>query len=174
MPDQFTLAAFERLKDSSPERAAVMAQITLLSSHFPWAPLPRQVDWDAVGDGTVFDAQVAAGESPDALWRDPARVRQNYLASIEYVLGTISSYVERFGGERLVAILVGDHPPIPWVAGGDAGHAVPVHLIAGDPSIIARLDNWRWTKGMKPSEDAPNWPMESFRGRLVTTFSGSR
>ena len=171
MPDQFTLAAFERLKDSSPDRAPVMAQITLLSSHFPWAPLPRQVDWAAVGDGTVFDAQVAAGDKPDVVWRDSERVRRNYLASIEYVLGTLSSYVEHFGGDRLVMIILGDHPPIPWVAGDSAGRSVPIYMIAGDPSVIARLDGWRWTNGMKPSEDAPKWPMESFRGRLVTTFS---
>ncbi len=169
MPDQFTLESFERLKGDGP----VMAQITLLSSHMPWAPLPSLVDWEKIGDGTIFNAQVDAGDPPDTVWRSPDQVRDHYLRSVEYVLATLSSWIERFGNERTVVVIVGDHQPIPWVAGQEVGHSVPIHIIAGNPSILARIDGWRWTNGMHPSLNVEAWPMEEFRKRFVAAFSGS-
>ena len=41
MPDQFTLQAFEQLERSKPDRPPLMAEITFVSSHTPWAPIPR-------------------------------------------------------------------------------------------------------------------------------------
>ena len=63
MPDQYTLAAFQRLELAKPNRTPVMAEIDLVSSHTPWAPLPRMVDWNKVGDGSVFDGMPAQGQS---------------------------------------------------------------------------------------------------------------
>ena len=49
MPDQFTLAAFERrLLDPAP-RAPVFAEIALISSHAPWTPIPPLLPWEAIG-----------------------------------------------------------------------------------------------------------------------------
>lgn len=169
MPDQFTLESFERLKGDGP----VMAQITLLSSHIPWAPLPSLIDWDTIGDGTIFNAQVDAGEPPNTVWRRPDQVREHYLRSVEYVLATLSSWIERYGNKRTAVIVIGDHQPIPWVAGEGVGHSVPVHVIAGNPSVLARIDGWRWTNGMRPSLNVEAWPMEEFRKRFVAAFSGS-
>ena len=39
--------------------APVMAEIDLVTSHVPWAPLPRLVDWASVGDGSGFVAHPA-------------------------------------------------------------------------------------------------------------------
>ena len=40
MPDQYTLSAFQRY-EPAPGHAPVMAEIPLVSSHAPWAPLPH-------------------------------------------------------------------------------------------------------------------------------------
>ena len=40
MPDQYTLAAFQRLELAAADRPPVMAEIQLVSSHAPWAPIP--------------------------------------------------------------------------------------------------------------------------------------
>ena len=53
MPDQYMLAALQRLELEQPNRAPVMAEIDLVSSHSPWAPLPRLVDWSDLGDVSV-------------------------------------------------------------------------------------------------------------------------
>ena len=64
MPDQYTLAALRRNELAQPDHSPVMAEIDLVSSHGPWAPLPRMVDWSAVGDGSVFADMPAQGQSP--------------------------------------------------------------------------------------------------------------
>jgi hypothetical protein len=83
----------------------------------------------------------------------------------------LSSYIERYGDKNLVMMILGDHPPLPLVAGETASRAVPVHLLAGDPSVLEAIDGWRWTPGMRPDTDAPTWPMESMRARLIQAFS---
>ena len=81
MPDQYTLAAFQRNELSRPNHPPVMAEIDLVTSHGPWAPLPRMVDWSAVGDGSVFADMPAQGQSPEDLLGDPdqdqGRVRRS-------------------------------------------------------------------------------------------------
>ncbi len=49
MPDQYTLAAFDRLERSRAPRAPVMAVVPLVSSHAPWSPVPRLVEWTRGG-----------------------------------------------------------------------------------------------------------------------------
>ena len=54
--DQYTLKAFYDRELARSDRAPVMAEIDLVSSHPPWAPLPRLIGWDEVGDGSVYAA----------------------------------------------------------------------------------------------------------------------
>ena len=61
MPDQYTLAALQRQELAPADRSPVMAEVDLVSSHGPWVPLPRMVDWGAVGDGSVFTSQPDPG-----------------------------------------------------------------------------------------------------------------
>ena len=58
MPDQYTLAEFQR-NELTPGHKPVMAEIDLTSSHIPWAPLPTMVPWDKVGNGSIYDSQPA-------------------------------------------------------------------------------------------------------------------
>ena len=83
IPDQYTLKAFADRELTPGPRAPVMAEIDLVTSHVPWAPLPRLVDWDSLGDGSVF-ARSATGPHPAQVWRDPASVRAAYAESISY------------------------------------------------------------------------------------------
>ena len=73
MPDQFTLAAFERLELSRPDRAPLVAQIALVSSHAPWVPVPELLPWDTLGDGQEFDQWALSGDPPEVVWRDHDR-----------------------------------------------------------------------------------------------------
>ena len=63
MPDQYTLAAFQRL-ELTPGHKPVMAEIDLVSSHTPWAPLPAMVPWNKVGNGSIFDPMPARERDP--------------------------------------------------------------------------------------------------------------
>src|SRR3546814_19087791 len=92
MPDQYTLAALQRLEfarpgagKSGPERQArppVLATLALISSHAPWTPIPPGIDWADVGDGSAFGRYAAAGDPPAVVWRATGRVRKQYARSL--------------------------------------------------------------------------------------------
>ena len=64
MPDQYTLSQFQQREYGKPGRAPMMAELVLTSSHVPWTPVPKMVDWNAVGDGSGYDALVEGGRRP--------------------------------------------------------------------------------------------------------------
>jgi len=172
MPDQYTLATFgDRELTADPQRPRVMAELDLISSHHPWTPLPHLVDWDEVGDGSVFDGMPAEGESEESAFRDPDKVRSLYGKSIEYTMDTLVSWLERQQDRDLVLVVLGDHQPHSYVSGAHPGHDVPVSLIARDPAVVSRIAGWGWEDALRPSPDAPVWRMDAFRDRFLRAFS---
>jgi len=170
VPDQYTLSTFQRLELAKPNRAPVMAEIDLVSSHTPWAPLPHMVDWNQLGDGSVFDGMPEQGQSPGVVWRDPAQVQAAYAQSIEYSLNALIGFVERYHDNNLVLVLLGDHQPATIVTGQGASHDVPITIISHDPAVMDRVSPWGWQDGMRPSADAPVWPMDAFRDRFLSAY----
>jgi hypothetical protein len=47
---------------------------------------------------------------------------------------------------------------------------VPISIIAHDPSVLRRIRGWGWVDGMRPSPQAPVWPMSAFRDRFLGAF----
>lgn len=170
MPDQYTLAAFQRFERSRAGRTPVMAEIALVSSHAPWTPLPELVDWELVGDGSGFVADGPVASPSDVWRRDPDQVRQDYRQSLGYTLHSLLSYVETYGDEDLVVVLLGDHQAAPLVTGEGVGRDVPVTVLAADPAVLERISTWGWDEGLRPGPHAPVWPMDAFRDRFLTAF----
>ena len=173
MPDQFTLAAFERLALAPKPRPPVIAEIALISSHAPWIPIPPLLPWDEIGDGAVFDRWATGGESPESLWRDPERTRGQYRAAVDYALATVLGFAERRAGSAPLIVVLGDHQPADFVSGGAGGRDVPVHLI-GPPALVDRAAGWGWAEGPRPPADLAPWPMEAFRDRFLAAFGSAR
>jgi hypothetical protein len=170
-PDQYTLSAFQRSERAKPGHAPVMAEIPLVTSHAPWAPLPSHlIDWNAVGDGSVFGPMAAAGDRPEVVWRSPGRVRTAYRSSIEYSLNSLISYVETYGDDKLVLVFLGDHQPAPLVTGQDPNRDVPITIVAHDPKVLNQISSWGWQDGLKPGPKAPVWRMNAFRDRFLAAF----
>ncbi|TWF81919.1 hypothetical protein FHX44_117864 [Pseudonocardia hierapolitana] len=171
MPDQYTLKAFEELERSRADRGPVMAEIPLVTSHAPWTPLPPFLDWDKVGDGSVYDYLDGQTEQPEAiLTRDPATVREDYRRSIEYSLTSLISYVQTYGDDDLVVVLLGDHQPSPIVTGPTENRDVPITIVAKDPAVLDQVSDWHWQDGLRPGPHAPVWRMDAFRHELLTAF----
>ncbi len=170
MPDQYILAAFQRL-ELTPGHKPVMAEIDLVSSHVPWAPLPTMVPWNKVGDGSVFDPQPAESESVSTVWRNNSTVRQFYGRSIQYSLHALTSWVTELNDPNLVLILLGDHQPHTAISGGGANHEVPISIVARDPSLYRQIASWRWQDGLLPGPSAPLEPMDAFRNQFLGAFS---
>ncbi|MEP7457226.1 sulfatase-like hydrolase/transferase [Phyllobacterium sp. SB3] len=169
MPDQYTLSAFQKFERAGPHKP-VMAEIALISSHAPWTPIPHLIDWAAIGDGSVFNEQAIAGDSPEVIWQDPERVRSQYAISIDYALEILGSYMAEHG-RNTVFILLGDHQPASIITGEGASRAVPVHIVSDDPAVLEKLDAEKWTPGMTPGNQQAD-PMDTFRESFVRSFSG--
>lgn len=170
MPDQFTLERFERIERGAADKP-VFAEIALISSHAPWTPIPPLVDWERIGDGTIFNRWADSGDPPEVLWRDMDRVRIQYRRSLDYVLRTIAGYAARYGGDDLVMIVLGDHQTAPLITGDRTGRDVPMHVIAGDPAVVEAARRWGLTPGMRPAADLASIPMQDLRSLILTTFS---
>ena len=129
-----------------------------------------EIDWDDLGDGSVFH-HVPAQESPrSVIFSHPDRARAAYGRSIEYTLRTIVSFVRSYGDDKLVLVVLGDHQPATLVTGQGATHDVPISVIAHDPKVLRRIAGWGWQNGMRPRPDAPVWRMNAFRDRFLTAF----
>ncbi|MFJ7071854.1 sulfatase [Streptomyces sp. NPDC098781] len=170
VPDQFSLEAFQRLEHGKKDRDPIMAEIILASSHNPWSPIARMVDWNDLGDGSVFHGIKKEGTDPKEVWQDPERVRTEYRRAIEYSLHSLTEWVERYGTDDTVLVFLGDHQPVPTVTAGSTSRDVPVTIVARDPKVLDRIADWRWTDGLKPAENAPTWGMDRFRDRFMTAY----
>jgi hypothetical protein len=166
MPDQYTFLALQRRELAARRRPPLFAEVDLISSHAPWTRIPRLISWDDVGDGSIF-GRIPAAETARG-------VRAAYGQSIEYVLTTLFSFVQRYGDDDLVVVVLGDHQPATLVTGQGAGHDVPISVIAHDPEVMDQIARWGWQDGMSPSQQAPVWPMAAFRDRFLTAFGSSR
>jgi hypothetical protein len=173
MPDQYTLSAFDRLELGRRDRPSVMAEIDLVTSHIPWAPLPRLVDWRSVGDGSVYWTMAGQAPTQDVVWRTPDGVQAAYGQSIAYSLDSVVSFLEGTRDPNLVAVVLGDHQPVTVVSGSNASHDVPISIIARDPAVLDRVSGWGWADGVRPHADSPVWPMDRFRNRFLTAFGST-
>jgi hypothetical protein len=170
MPDQFTLSAFQRLVYGK-QHGPTMAEVTLTSSHTPWAPIPQLVDWNTIGDGAaVYGPMAKGGKSPESVWKKATDVRAEYAKSVAYSVGSLVQWAARYGDQNLVLVFLGDHQAASIVSGDDATHDVPITIIARDPAVLTKMASWGWQDGLRPNPQAPVLPMESFRDRFLSTF----
>lgn len=170
MPDQYVLHAFNEKEFARGDRAPLMAEIALVSSHIPWAPLPRMVPWVDVGSGAIF-ATARTPETARQVWGDPARIALFYARSLEYVLQAVTSFITTYGKDNTLVILLGDHQPMGFIAGEDAGHDVPVHIITRDAAVLRALDKGEWAAGMVPAADSPVMRMDGLRAHILAAFT---
>ncbi|TJZ94218.1 sulfatase [Paracoccus gahaiensis] len=171
MPDQFTLAATDRLLREGDDPRRLFAQIALISSHAPWTPVPRMLPWEDLGDGTEFDAMAQEGDPPNVVWRDRDRVRAQYRDSVDYTLQAALDYALRQGEDPPLILLVGDHQAATSI-GLDERREVPLHVI-GPPHLVARTAAWGLTEGLIPRPGSPALPMEDLRDLFLRNFSGA-
>ncbi|CAL9438652.1 CDP-alcohol phosphatidyltransferase [Streptomyces sp. enrichment culture] len=173
MPDQYALEAFQRLEHGRKRDRPLMAEVILTSSHQPWAPIPRMVGWDEVGDGSVYDGIEAAGVKASDVITDSARSKEEYGKSIEYSVTSLTQWLERYGTDDTVLVFLGDHQPLARVSGNHASRDVPVSIVAKDHEVLDAIDDWHWTEGLEPAKDAPVWRMSDFRDRFLTAYGST-
>lgn len=171
MPDQFTLAALDRLERAAPQgtRVPIVAQVALVSSHAPWVPIPPLLPWDALGDGSIFNTYALSGDPPEVVWRDHDRVRDQFRLAVDYSLQSVGAWAARHADDPPLMIVLGDHQPAGFVAGND-NRDVAIHVI-GPPDLVARFGEMGWQPGMIPHEDLTPLPMDQMRDVLLRVLS---
>ncbi|WP_425580930.1 CDP-alcohol phosphatidyltransferase, partial [Streptomyces thermoalcalitolerans] len=170
MPDQYALEAFERLEHGRKRDKPLTSFVILTSSHQPWAPIPRMVGWDELGDGSVFKEIEASGVKAADIITDPIRSREEYGKSVQYSLTALTEWMERYAKDDTVLVVLGDHQPKAQVSGSNASRDVPVSIVAKDPKVLEKIADWGWTDGLRPAPDAPVWRMDAFRNRFLTAY----
>ncbi len=175
MPDQFTWSFLERSVRAREPGRPLFAELGLISSHAPWTPILTVMDdWDAVGDGSVFQRWADAGETPAELWKDGDRVREHYARSVEYAVHAAFSYAARYVGPGELLIVLGDHQPAPLITGEDAPRTVPVHVLSADSALVRPFVEWGFRPGTLPppaEERGPARRMDAFRAWFVEAFT---
>jgi phosphatidylglycerophosphate synthase len=170
MPDQYIFARFQRLA-LGPGHKPVMAEIDMVSSHEPWAPLPTMVPWSKVGNGSIFDPMPARGESPLSILGSASKQRLAFGKSIQYSMQALTSWVTELNDPNLVLILLGDEQPAGPISSPGASHVVPISIVARDPSVFRQIASWRWQDGLVPGSSAPLERMDAFRNQFLGAFS---
>ncbi|MFF0199567.1 CDP-alcohol phosphatidyltransferase [Streptomyces sp. NPDC005017] len=170
MPDQYALEAFQRLEHGREQDRPLMAEVILTSSHQPWAPIPRSVGWDELGDGRIFEDIEKAGKDPEGVIASSDRSKVEYGKSVQYSVTSLTEWLERYGTDDTVLVFLGDHQPVARVSGERASRDVPVTIVARDPKVLAAVDGWGWSPGLRPRSDAPVWRMSAFRDRFLTAY----
>jgi hypothetical protein len=171
MPDQFTLSFVEGTVRPAAGGEPLFVETALLSSHAPWTPVLPIVDWETIGDGSVFDPFRQEGHPPAELWSDVDVLRNDYARSLDYSLQAMIGFAERAVDERTLLIVMGDHQAAPWVTGA-TGAEVPVHVIARDPAILEPFLDWGFVPGGRPDRAAAAPRMDEFRDWFVRAYSG--
>ncbi|MEV1077513.1 CDP-alcohol phosphatidyltransferase [Streptomyces sp. NPDC050211] len=173
MPDQYALEAFQRQVHGKKRDKPLMSEVILTSSHQPWAPIPKMVGWDELGDGSIFNSIQKAGNNPSDVMSDSAKSREEYGKSIEYSVTSLTQWLERYGTDDTVLVFLGDHQPIARVSGNNASRDVPVSIVAKDPKVLDKISSWNWTDGIKPAQKAPVWKMDAFRDRFLMAYGST-
>ncbi|MFJ9863735.1 sulfatase-like hydrolase/transferase [Streptomyces sp. NPDC101165] len=175
MPDQYALQQYQERVHSkkAADGKSRMSLLILTSSHQPWAPIPKMVGWDQLGDGSIFKGIQAAGNKPADVIADTTKSRQEYGKSIQYSVTALTEWLERYGTDDTVLVFLGDHQPIARVSGNHASRDVPVSIVAKDPKVLDKTAGWGWTDGLRPAHSAPVWKMSAFRDRFLTAYGST-
>jgi len=172
MPDQFTYAAMDRLlRENRPTDAPLFIQLATGSSHAPWVPIPDLIEWQDIGDGTVFDPIVAAGDPPSVVWRDHDRVRAQYRLAIDYALQAVFSYAALHAENPPLMLIIGDHQAAGFVALDERPH-VPMHVI-GPEELVNLVTDDGFSPGLIPSGDVALRDMSDMRAHLLRALSAT-
>jgi hypothetical protein len=129
------------------------------------------VPWSKVGNGSIFDPMAARGENPLSILGSASKERQAFGKSIQYSMQALTSWVTELNDPNLVLILLGDEQPAGPISGPGASHAVPISIVARDPSVFSQIASWHWQDGLLPGRYAPLELMSAFRNKFLSAFS---
>ncbi len=168
VPDQFSLARFEQLHP--PGARPRLLFFPTITSHLPFGPVPPCVaDRARLLSDDPFGA--AENERLRNAYVDWLDMRPNYIGMFDYTYCWLGRHLQD-GASRhrdTVHVWVGDHQPAASVSGEGADWAVPVHVLARDDALLARLQARGFRPGLVPQRPLLGG-MHELTGMLLEAF----
>lgn len=154
MPDEYTLHALsERIRPQFD--GPVFAQVALISSHWPWRPIPELVgDHGRIGRGRVYERWNIGGAGSVLEQFDLDRLRGRYIESIAYSLDATFAWAGRHLPDDALLIVLGDHQPASIVTGRGVGSSVPVHVVSGASGMLEPFKGRGFDEGLRAEPSA--------------------
>lgn len=171
LPDQYVID-FVRRRELVHHEHPLFIEYVLVSSHAPWSVVPPFIeDWDSIGRGDVY--RRIPPRRFETSFQKLEGASDAYMASIAYDFDVLRTYVNRFGGDDSLFIIVGDHQPVPDVSGDNPPWSVPIHVISRKSKLIERFVAHGYTRGMIPRTPLPHPGLETFLPSLLQDFSSA-
>lgn len=171
IPDQFALERFEQLHPRTADEPPRLLFFATINTHMPYGPQPPvQPDLARLLGPQPFDEtelRQALARAPDWLDQFP-----DYVRSFDTTYRWLAVHLRRPEPREGLIVIVGDHQPMANVS-GSASWDVPVHLIAGDPALLAPFVARGFTPGMEPPRQSLG-AMHELTAMLLEAFDGPR
>ncbi len=172
--DQFAIwTAHQRIEElTRPGGAAadrpLLVYYQLVSSHTPFNKIPPLVEWEELGDGSVYHERADEIQRFDNTWTGGTQLVEGYLASIGYVFDVITDYVERImdHSREPIIVIFGDHEPQRPIRSTESVLSVPIHVAGGD-DIVECFVASGFGAGMRPDQEPPHRLMSDFFPLMV-------
>lgn len=151
VPDQFSLARFEQLHPPGGQPRLLF--FPTITSHLPFGPVPPCVaSRERLLSADPFGA--AENERLRSAYVDWLDMRPNYIGMFDYTACWLGRHLRDTAARDAVHVWVGDHQPAASVSGEGADWVVPVHVLARDDALLARLLAQGFRPGLVPQRPA--------------------
>ena len=168
VPDQYTIwKTFERIQTT--RIGPVYAEYVLVSSHAPFNRIPPVIENWELGDGSIYNSLEI--EEFDNSWISGDEYDEGYVASIAYVIRSITLFLTQFLDDDQIVILVGDHQPKRPVRESDAPKLVPIHLISRQAAFPEAFSAHGFCDGIKPEPISEPLRMDEFYPLIRSVLS---
>jgi len=169
MPDQFVLD-WVRRREFVKREQPIFARYVLISSHAAFNVQPPYIpDWDAIGDGSLYNERDKVYFSIS--WPELKNAEGGYLRSIDYEFTTLGDYLAKYVSADALIIVIGDHQPNVQLTGDGEPWSVPVHIISRNRRLLAPFVKRGYTPGLTPAQSLPHAGMETFLPGFLEDFS---
>ncbi len=141
----------------------------LVTSHTPFNKIPPLIEWDALGDGSVYHERADEILRFDNTWTGGTQLVEGYLAAIGYVFDVITDYVARIMDHSRDPIIVifGDHEPQRPIRSTESVLSVPIHVAGRDDEVLECFIAEGFGAGMRPDQAPPHRLMSEFFPMMV-------
>jgi hypothetical protein len=170
VPDQVSAAWIDAYLARTADGAPRLVFFPTITNHFPFNPVPPyQPDWSRLLSAQPFDpAEVRRAQAQPVDWLD---MMPAYIGMMEYTYRWLGDWLRPPRAREAVFVLVGDHQPTGNISGEGASWDVPVHIVARDPALLARLTAQGFAPGLNPPRQRLG-NMHELNAMLLKAFAG--